>query len=346
MPAKRAEKKKPELRNIDDLFGLDGNENVDGKPVIHEVNVDDFVPFKGHPFRIYQGERLFDMIESVKANGVLVPVVTRKTTGKKFEILAGHNRINAAKAVGLETVPTVILECITDEQAMVYVVETNLMQRSFTDMLHSEKAKVIAMHHSKMFSQGKRNDILERLKAIENPEAPKKQTKATAKTPTSSHDGSELNKGQRTDEKIGAMYSLSRNTIARYVRVDKLVHELKVLLDDGTIPFLAAVEISFLLDREQHQLVGCLKKGDCTINENKAAALRVQSKAKTLDANSMKNILAGNKTDTTEIKPRRVNINGDFYGKYFKPEQSAKEVESIVEEALKLYFDNRRGLVE
>ena len=335
MPANKAEKKKPQLKNIDDLFGLDGNESQ-GKLKIQEVAVDNFVPFKGHPFRIYEGERLRDMIESVKANGVLVPVVVRKTANDKLEILAGHNRINAAKCAGLETVPAVVMEDITDEQAMVYVVETNLMQRSFTDMRHSEKAKVIAMHYSKMFSQGKRNDILEQLKALENPEA--------SKVDTSPHNGTGLDKGQRTDEKIGEMYGLARNTVARYVRIDKLVHELKVLLDNGTIPFLAAVELSFLQNHEQHQLVRYLNDGH-TINERKAKALREQSKTKALDDDIMQNIIVG-QTDTTEVKPRRVNISGDFYGRYFKPEQSAQEVESIVEEALKLYFDNRRGLAE
>ena len=335
MPTNKAEKKKPTLKKIDDLFGLDGNEGQD-KLKIQEIAVDDLVPFKRHPFRIYQGERLFDMIESVKANGVLVPVVARKMANGKLEILAGHNRINAAKCAGLETVPTVVLDDISDEQAMVYVVETNLMQRSFSDMRHSEKAKVITMHHSKMFSQGKRNDILEHLKALENPEA--------SKSDTSPQNGTELEKGQRTDEKIGEMYGLARNTVARYVRIDKLVHELKVLLDNGAIPFLAAVEISFLRDHEQHQLVRYLKDGH-TINERKAKALREQSKAKALDDDTMQNIIVG-QTDTTEIKPRRVNISGEFYGRYFKPEQSPQEVENIVEEALKLYFDNRKGLAE
>ena len=115
-----------------------------------------------------------------------MPIIARKfnTDDEAFEILAGHNRINAAQLAGLSTVPAVVLEGITDEQAMVYVVETNLMQRSFADMKHSEKAAVIAMHHCKMFSQGKRNDILEQLKAPENP--------GYEKNPTPSQNGTML----------------------------------------------------------------------------------------------------------------------------------------------------------
>jgi ParB family chromosome partitioning protein len=251
---------------------------------------------------------------------------------------------------GKATVPTIVLENISDEEAMVYVVETNLMQRSFTDMSHSEKAAVIAMHHSKMFSQGKRNDILEQLKALENSEAAENPMQATAKEPTSPHDGTELESGvdesstgKRTKKKIGEMYSLSRNTIARYLRVSQLNTPLKMMLDNGRFTFLVAVELSFLNKEEQEWLVEFLEDG-FSVNTAKAAALREYSKESMLDSVSMNEILAGQ--TATESKPRRVKISGEFYGRYFNPEQSAKEVEGIVEEALTLYFENRRGLAE
>ena len=95
--------------------------------------VGQLIPFKGHPFRLYEGERLDDMVASIKANGVLVPVIARRVDGI-LEILSGHNRVEAAKLAGLEEVPTIIFEYVTDEDAMVYVVETNLIQRSFSDM--------------------------------------------------------------------------------------------------------------------------------------------------------------------------------------------------------------------
>jgi len=86
-----------------------------------------------------------------------------------MEILSGHNRVNAAKLARLETVPAIMLENVSDAEAWIYVVEANLMQRSFSDMPHTEKAAVIAIQHSKLFSQGKRNDILAELKTLENP---------------------------------------------------------------------------------------------------------------------------------------------------------------------------------
>ena len=332
MPAKKTPKPKPQLKNLDELFALDGEE-AQGKLKIQEIHVNSLIPFEGHPFNLYEGERLDDMVASITANGVLVPVIVRKNAvdGEgNYEILAGHNRINAAKIAGLETVPAINMGEISDDEAKVYVIETNLMQRSFGDMTHSEKAAVVASHHSKMFSQGKRNDILERLKALENPDY--RYTEEETET------------GQRTDEKIGAMYSLSRNTIARYLRIDRLVRELKPLVDNGTIPFLAGVEVSFLFLNEQKFLAECLESGH-KINASKAAVLRSQSKAKTLDDDTIKAIIAGETADA-DTKPRKVKVSGEVYSRFFKPDQSPKEVESIVEEALTLFFANKGAIVE
>jgi len=347
MATKKTAKPKPQLKNLDDFFALNGEE-TQGKLNIQEIPIANLIPFDGHPFRLYEGERLEDMVESVKANGVLVPVITRKKAGsdeqadgEAIEILAGHNRVNAAKIAGLESVPAIVLEGISDDEAMVYVVETNLIQRSFADMTHSEKAAVITMHHSKMFSQGKRNDILEQLKAIENPEFTINVPKATDGS------GAEPDTGTRTDEKIGAMYSLSRNTIARYLRISRLNGFLKGMLDSGKITFLTAVELSFLNEEEQEwlELLNSVLGDKFSVNASKAGQLRKHSKDGTLDKITMQSIVSG-QTAATENKPQRVKINGEVYSRYFKPEQPAKEVEGIIEEALALYFENGRGLNE
>jgi len=339
---KKTAKPKPQLKNLDDLFALDG-EGAQGKLQIQEIPVFAPIPFEGHPFRLYEGERLDDMVESVKANGVLVPVIVRRKipgSNEALEILAGHNRVNAAKIAGVMMIPAIILDGISDEEAMVYVVETNLMQRSFADMTHSEKAAVIAMHHGKMFSQGKRNDILEQLKIMENPELAN-TAEAASDSNASDENTKEPDTGIRTSEKIAAMYSLSRNTIARYLRISQLNAPLKMMLDNGKITFLVAVELSFLTKQEQEWLAECLEDG-FTVNAAKTAVLREQSKAGALDLDTIANILAGQNA-ATENKPRNVKINGDIYSRYFKPEQSAKEVEVIVEEALAMYFAGRRS---
>ncbi|MCL2574785.1 MAG: ParB N-terminal domain-containing protein, partial [Defluviitaleaceae bacterium] len=98
-------------------------------------------PFRSHPFRLYDGERLDDMVESIRVNGVFIPIIARRINSI-LEILSGHNRVEASKVVGLAEIPTIILENVTDAAALVIVIETNLLQRSFSDMSHSEKAAV------------------------------------------------------------------------------------------------------------------------------------------------------------------------------------------------------------
>ena len=122
-------------------------------------------PFHDHPFHLYEGERLNDMVESIREHGVLNPVIVRKL-GKGYEMLSGHNRANAAKLAGLTEIPAIVKVGLSEAEAYVYVIETNLMQRSFTDLLPSEKAAVMAAHYDKVCCQGKRNDIIRELQIL------------------------------------------------------------------------------------------------------------------------------------------------------------------------------------
>ena len=339
--ANKTSKAKPRLQNLDDLFKLNDGVNpleqaipiIMNQPTIrHTVNyiaVDKLTPFKGHPFRLYEGERLDDMVASIKANGVLVPIIARKL-GDVLEILSGHNRVEASKLAGLTEVPTIIFENISDEDAMVYVVETNLIQRSFSDMCHSEKAAVIALHHSKMFSQGKRNDIIAQLEMLEKPS-----------------DGGENGTCAEIQHKLKARdvvaneYGLKRDTIARYLRVNKLIAELKSLLDNGKIIFTSAVTLSHLSESEQALLADFIEQFKFPVDMKKADMLRKYSEKRRLDGDSIKRILSG----TMVHKPNRtptVKINKTVFIKYFKPNQSAREIEGIVEKALEMYFGNQQ----
>ncbi|MCL2773624.1 MAG: ParB N-terminal domain-containing protein [Oscillospiraceae bacterium] len=337
MAATNKDKPKPRLKNLDDLFQLNNGVNpldvsvpviepqLINKRIITTLAIDKLTPFKGHPFRLYEGERLDDMVASIKANGVLVPIIVRKVDST-LEILAGHNRVNAAKLAGFDEIPAIVYENISDEDAIIYVIETNLIQRSFTDMTHTEKAAVIALHHSKMFSQGKRNDILEQIEMLESPHEYKENE-------TSSQLGTKL----RTDEKIGESYSLSRNTIARYLRLQYLIPALKSQLDNGDISFLPAVTLSFLKEAEQELVDDCMGRNGLSVDMKKADLLRQFSEKGKLNGESVYRILSGETTP----KPNRtpiVKIDKAVYARYFKPNQPAKEVQETVEKALEMYF--------
>jgi ParB family chromosome partitioning protein len=254
-----------------------------------------------------------------------VPIIVRRIE-TILEILAGHNRVNAAKLADLDKIPAIILENISDEDAMVYVIETNLIQRSFADMSHTEKAAVIALHHSKMFSQGKRNDILAQIKMIEKAHESRENV-------TSLQVGEKLH----TDEKVADMYSLSRVNVFRYLRIQHLIPEIKAHLDKGILAFNTTVTLSFLKQVEQELIVDCMERNKLSIDMKKADILRQFSEKGKLNAESIYRILSGE----AKPKPNRtptVKVNKAVYAKYFKPNQTAKEVQAIVEKALELYF--------
>ena len=221
-----------------------------------------------------------------------------------------------------------MLEGISDDDAWVYVVETNTMQRSFAEMAHSEKAAVITLHHSKMFSQGKRNDILRALELLETPHGDKKN-KTVPQFGEQSH----------TDKHLASQYGLSKTAVARYLRIGKLSAELKGLLDGEQIGLIAAVEISFLRESEQTDLAQCLALNAFSLDIVKAKVLREHSEKGRLDADTIFLILSGelgckhkhNRTPTVKVAKA-------VYSKYFRDNQSAREVQSIVEAALALYF--------
>ena len=134
--------------------------------------VDELIPYADHPFKLYEGERLDDMVRSVKELGVIVPVIVRPLD-EDYEILSGHNRVNAAKIAGLKKVPVIIKTGLTDEEAKLIVTETNLVQRSFADLSHSERAVALKMHLEALKEsnggQGTRTDLLDEIKTLSNP---------------------------------------------------------------------------------------------------------------------------------------------------------------------------------
>ncbi len=291
---------------------------------IKQIPVDMLVPYHNHKFTLYEGERLDDMVESIRKNGVMTPIIVQPLEDGNYEILIGHNRWNASKIAGQECVPAIIKENLTEEEAEIYVIESNLLQRGFGELKISEQAQVLALRYESMFSQGKRNDIINELLELEG-KADQKQK-------------------HNSREEVGAEYGLSRNTVARLLRVDKLHEGLKDWVDNGELSVRAAVELSYLSIEEQEQLYrtntdystgGMSKK----ISEKTAKELRSTSEksdAPVVTNNKMNSILSG---EEKEKKPsgKSVKIDGEVFDRYFT-NIDKKQISSIVESALRMYF--------
>lgn len=130
------------------------------------LDIDSIKPFHNHPFHLYEGDRLDDMVESIRDHGILNPVIVRKIDDG-YEMLSGHNRQNAAKIAGLKKIPAIIKYDLPDTDAYVYVIETNLMQRSFSDLEISEKAAVLKERYDKVLYQRQRESIMAEVAKLE-----------------------------------------------------------------------------------------------------------------------------------------------------------------------------------
>ena len=281
---------------------------------LHSLPVDSIKSFHDHPFRLYQGERLDDMVESIREHGVLNPVIVRKK-GRGYEMLSGHNRLNAARIAGLVEIPAIVKEGLTDEEAYVYVIETNVIQRSFTDLAPSEKAAVLSARYEKVISQGKRNDILREIEEIG----------------TCGHD---VHKSKSRDG-IGEEYGMTGRNIARYMRVDKLIRPFKDRLDAGEMTLTAAVELSYLSEEEQ----GIAAAEDGQINESTAKAIRAA--AGELTAEKLEKIMHPPKKP---LPARSVSIKvpAEAEEKYFSG-MKARERTDLVMKALDAWFAGKEA---
>ena len=280
------------------------------------IPVDKIIPFHNHPFRLYEGERLDDMVESVKEHGVLTPVIVLKK-GNQYEMLAGHNRWNAAKIVGLNEVPAIVKENLSETEAYVYVIETNLMQRSFTDLLPSEKAAVLAERYDKVMCQGKRNDILEEIAKLNG----------VVTQESCGHSDHRL----KSRDGIGAEYGLSGSSVARLLRVNELVPELKEKLDNGELNLLAAVQLSYVTEEVQKAVAESGKP----VSKELASKLREDG----VNASDVTEVLGGT-SKKVKSTSKAVKIPVDVYERYLKG-QKPDAMEEIIVKALEAWFDGK-----
>ena len=288
---------------------------------INMLDIDVIQPFDNHPFRLYEGERLEDMVKSIKMYGILTPVIVRKLGEHNYEMLSGHNRQNAARLAGIHEIPAIVKGNISDSDAYVYVIETNLMQRSFSDLLPSEKAAVLSEKYGKVCDQGRRNDILKELELLESGQS------------TSGQIGQKL----QGRDALAKEYGLSSRVVARYLRINELIPPLKNLLDSDVISQAVAVELSYLPPNIQAWIFDASETLGFRINTNSAETFR--RSAEVLTEQRIFEI-GKDLADPQRHQPmyKSVKLPSNIYQKYFSGQKKDTVVE-VIENALKAYFD-------
>lgn len=196
---------------------------------------------KGQPFHLYTKEEFDEMVESVRQRGIITPLHVRPI-GRRFQILAGHNRCAAAKALGLRTVPALVAD-VDDAEATLIMIDSNLKQRQ--KITPSEKAKAYKLRIEAMKRQGKRTDLT--------------STQVVSKS--------------RTDEEIGQQNGDSREQVRRYIRLNSLIPELLEMVDNNQLKFVSAVELSYLPTATQQMVLDELRDGKKNLTTAKAKNL-------------------------------------------------------------------------
>ena len=299
------------------------------------ISADKLVHYGKHPFKLYQGERYWDMVESIKVNGILVPLIVRPLPDDFYEILAGHNRFECGKEADLTEMPCIVKAGLSDEEAHLIVTESNLIQRSFTDLSHSERAEALATHYEAIKHQGKRTDLIKQVEALVNGENPVDSTdnpEVETSTPV----------GNKSIDVTGEKYGLSKNSVARYIRVNSLIPGFKELLDSEELSIRAGVSLSYISEERQQVILEQMQRYDANLSMKQAEALRcLDSETKDTSDQFMlgcADILQGREVKGASIKKTiRLKFDRAEISSYFSDEDTEEVIQETVLEALQFY---------
>ena len=260
--------------------------------------------FPEHPFKVKDDEEMEKLKDSISLYGVLTPVVARRCENGRYELISGHRRKYACKALGIEFMPAIVRE-MSREEAVIAMVDSNLQREH---ILPSEKAFAYRMKLEAIKCQGKRNDLTSR------PLAGKL--------------------GVESADKIGEQSGESADQVRRYIRLTELVQELLELVDDGRMAFRPAVEISYLTEDEQRDLVETIDSEDCTPSLSQACRMKKLSQEGKLDMDAIFAIMTEEKANQKE----KIKIPAERLDRFFERGTPQAEIEKVIIAALEDYY--------
>lgn len=276
-------------------------------PQMDTLDIAQLHPFADHPFHPYTDERLRDLTDSIREHGVLMPVLVRPMASGGYEIISGHNRVEAAKLAGLDKVPVTIRE-MDDDLATIAMVDSNLRQRDI--LLPSEKVWAYRMKMEAMRRQSGR---------------PRNNCAQVGP-----------NFGKRTRDLIAEKMGESKNQISRYIRLTELIPPLLAMIDQGHLPFNPAVELSYLSPQNQTSLLAILERDEITPSLAQAQNLHKLSTLDKLDESAIEAILL-----TEPILKKKVTLKVDRIAPYFPRGTNPEEMEAVILRLLASWQRNR-----
>lgn len=301
MKTKTRPGEKIQIKSVQELLGVVNEESA------MDIEIYKITGFADHPFKVLDDEKMQELIESIKANGVLSPVLIRPKGNDTYEMISGHRRLHAAKLAGLTAIPAIIRE-LTDDEAVIAMVDANIQRE---ELLPSEKAFAYKMKLGAMNRQGDRNDL------------------------TSSQIGTKL---RRSDQLLAEQSGESKNTIHRYIRLTELIPDLLDYVDQKRIQFTVAVDISYIDAEIQKWLYEYIKENG-TVKAKQIALLREACSSGPMTQSKMISIL--NESQPGRLPSSKNIISEKKLREYFPPEYSVADIRSVIFELLEGWKNGR-----
>ena len=294
------------LKSVDDIFQTEENRADAQRERVQEIPLDQLKPFKNHPFKVRDDQRMLDTVDSIREYGVLVPAIARPDPEGGYELISGHRRKRGCEMAGLQTMPVIIRD-LDDDAAVLVMVDSNIQRE---ELLPSERAFAYKMKLEALKHQGARSDL------------------------TSSQLGTKL----RADELLAQQAGESRNQVQRFIRLTELISELLDMVDERKLAFNPAVEVSYLKRDEQRMLLEAMDAEQTTPSLSQAQRLKKFSQEGRLTEEVMSAIMSEEKKSDMD----KVTLRSDTLRRYFPKSYTPKQMEQTIIKLLDVWQKQRQ----
>lgn len=295
------------LKSVDDIFQTEENRADAQRERVQEIPLDQLKPFRNHPFKVRDDQRMLDTVDSIREYGVLVPAIARPDPEGGYELISGHRRKRGCEMAGLQTMPVIIRD-LDDDAAVLVMVDSNIQRE---ELLPSERAFAYKMKLEALKHQGARMDL------------------------TSCQVGTKL----RADEKLAESVNESARTVQRFIRLTELISELLDMVDERKLAFNPAVEVSYLKQDEQRMLLEAMDAEQTTPSLSQAQRLKKFSQEGRLTEEAMSAIMSEEKKSEMD----KVTLRSDTLYKYFPKSYTPKQMEQTIIRLLDVWKQRQKN---
>ena len=293
------------MPSIADIFSSEAERQQMSGDLVTEVPLAELHPFVNHPFEVRDDEDMQKLVDSIKENGVLTNLTVRRRAEGGYEIISGHRRFHAAQQAGLDTIKVQVRD-VDDDQAIIDMVDANIQREHISPM---EKARSYAMKLQAISRQGARQDL------------------------TSAQLGRKLESADIVGKEAGD----SRMQVRRYIRLNNLVPDLQKKVDNGSLKFNPAVELSYLSADEQKDFLNYIESQSCSPSLSQAQKLKAASKEGSLTSDKLEEIMAAQKPSVPPRDPT-LTISVSKIARFFPVGCTKQQMENRILKILESYF--------